>query len=60
MLLLDQRLSNLSLTELGPEDVPGASNYWLDIYDPSGAAVAARVWILDSGDKGCGGVMEGW
>lgn len=75
LVTLDQASSNLSLTQLGPEHITGASNYWLDIL-PSGLAqrvarnvsvpgehqseaghsaqAAARIWMIDSTDGGCG------
>lgn len=42
---------SLSLTQMGPSDLPGVSNYWLDIYenDDDAETIAARVLILDSG-----------
>ncbi len=57
---LDMRSSNLSLTQQGPEGVTGASNYYLDIYDARGEEVAARVWLLDSMDRGCERTTAGW
>lgn len=44
----------------GPEGITGASNYWLDILEPSGAAVAARIWMLDSGNRGCADSPRSW
>ncbi len=51
---------NLSLTQQGPANVSGAGNYYLDIYDTSGKAVAARVWLLDSNNRGCQHTRAGW
>ncbi|GAB4822377.1 hypothetical protein N2152v2_009423 [Parachlorella kessleri] len=60
VLALDMRLSNLSLTQQGPQNISHASNYYLDIFDAAGEEVAARIWMLDSGDLGCGNVSQGW
>ncbi|KAL4427687.1 hypothetical protein ABPG75_001776 [Micractinium tetrahymenae] len=61
------------LTRQGPASVAGASNFWLDVhpYSPplgrAGAAggdaadgPAARIWLLDSGDRYCPPLMYGW
>eukprot|EP01102_Stenamoeba_stenopodia_P020743 TRINITY_DN8201_c0_g1_i1.p1 TRINITY_DN8201_c0_g1~~TRINITY_DN8201_c0_g1_i1.p1 ORF type:complete len:384 (+),score=63.09 TRINITY_DN8201_c0_g1_i1:36-1154(+) len=51
---------NLSLSQFGPTDIPGVSNYVLFVnssVDPTKAAAA--MYIFDSGDSNCEGV-EGW
>lgn len=45
--------------QLGPQGLTGAANYWLDVYDAAGEEVAARVWVLDSGNMVCEG-LSGW
>jgi hypothetical protein len=63
--------SPLSLTQQGPAGVSGASNYWLDVHPPltpgrqaedgsGGGGPAARIWLLDSGDRTCPPLMFGW
>lgn len=37
----------LSLTQVGPKELPGVSNYWLDVFGEN--QVAMRVLLLDSG-----------
>lgn len=51
---------SLSLTRPGPEGLPGGGNYWIDVLEPRGEAVAARIWMLDSGNRGCGHLAWGW
>jgi pre-mRNA-splicing factor SYF1 len=51
---------NLSLTQAGPRYLTGAGNYWLDVYDAAGSRVAARIWMLDSGNRGCDELPDGW
>lgn len=46
-----------SLTRAGPEHITGATNYWIDLADS--ARIRARLWFLDSMDRGCAG-MTGW
>lgn len=60
------------LTRQGPAAASGASNFWLDIHphgaqtgragaaDEGGDAPAARIWLLDSGDRYCPPLMYGW
>lgn len=52
IILLD-RQSKGSLTQMGPKEAMGLSNYYLDILPARGAQSAARVWMLDSGGRGC-------
>jgi pre-mRNA-splicing factor SYF1 len=42
-----------SLTQLGPREAMGLSNYHLEILAPKGAQASARIWMLDSGGRGC-------
>ncbi|KAL4452418.1 hypothetical protein ABPG75_008080 [Micractinium tetrahymenae] len=51
---------SLSLTLPGPEGLPGGGNYWIDVLEPQGEAVAARIWMVDSGNRGCGQLAWGW
>lgn len=73
---LDAASSKLSLTRQGPADVTGASNYLLSIRASSAGGssssrhggdgssndddVAARIWMLDSMDRGCYYIPIGW
>lgn len=57
---LDAASGLLSLTQPGPQDITGAANYYLDVYDSAGRTVAARIWMLDSMARGCGPVTVGW
>ena len=51
----------LSLTKSGPARLSGAGNYWLDVLAPGNSSkVAARLWFLDSGNRGCDGGAAGW
>ena len=52
-MLLDMRLQQGSLTQLGPREATGLSNYYLDIVANKGGGPAARIWMLDSGGRGC-------
>ena len=45
-----------------PDRVPGQpapGNYWLDVLAESGQRTALRLWLLDSGSRGCVG-KAGW
>ncbi|CAL8463973.1 g3508 [Coccomyxa elongata] len=53
IVLLDMRLQQGSLTQLGPREAMGLSNYYLDIAANKGGGPAARIWMLDSGGRGC-------
>lgn len=46
--LVDQEF-NLSLTQTGPSNVTGTSNYILPIYSSTGNSILAQVALLDSG-----------
>lgn len=50
----------LSLTRPGPPGLPGGGNYWIDVLEPQGQAAVARIWMLDSGNRGCGRLAWGW
>jgi hypothetical protein len=53
--------SRWSLTQQGPEGITGATNYFLPVLARNGSDVeAARIWFLDSMDRGCGLAMFGW
>jgi len=55
----DKEISgDLSYTQVGPDDITGASNYYVDVY--SGVVgqedrVDARLWFFDSMNRGCEG-----
>lgn len=57
------REHNLSLTQHGPDDVSGATNYYLPIYsyDPQNKTndIGQILWVFDSGSNDCVGV-KGW
>ena len=48
--------SNVSISQTDP----AGTSYFLDIYDPDGVVLAARIWMLDSNDRGCGQLRAGW
>ena len=51
----------LSLSQAGPPGLSGAGNYWVDVLAPGESTeVAARLWFLDSGNRGCNGGAAGW
>lgn len=51
----------LSLSRAGPARLSGAGNYWVDVLAPGNSTeVAARLWFLDSGNRGCNGSAAGW
>lgn len=51
----------LSLTQPGPASLGGSGNYWLDVLAPGNSSQpAARIWFLDSGNRGCNGEAAGW
>lgn len=51
----------LSLTRPGPAGLPGAGAYWIDVLGPGTSRdVAARIWMVDSGNRGCDGTASGW
>lgn len=49
----------LSLTQHGPNDISGATNYYLPIYKYNSTEIGHVLWVFDSGNKGCLGV-SGW
>ena len=53
----DAAHNNISCTRRGPQGITGTSNYFLDVLDGNG--VGARIWFLDSMDRGCRNV-PGW
>ena len=69
ILLQDIEISNsmgnvLSLTQLGPLDITGASNYYLDVLNNnsnnSNNQVDARLWFFDSMNRGCEDDSNSW
>jgi hypothetical protein len=58
----DKNISGeLSLTQVGPDDITGASNYYVNVY--SGVSgqedrVDARLWFFDSMNRECEGVQS--
>lgn len=46
--------------QAGPKNITGAANYHVDIYDNQGEEVVGRLWVLDSMDRSCMDVGEGW
>jgi len=64
-----QHPSPLSLTLPGPANISGGGNFWIDLLAPqpggqagnaAEAAVVGRIWMLDSGNRGCGRLAWGW
>eukprot|EP00026_Physarum_polycephalum_P007086 Phypoly_transcript_07140.p1 GENE.Phypoly_transcript_07140~~Phypoly_transcript_07140.p1 ORF type:complete len:451 (+),score=36.16 Phypoly_transcript_07140:269-1621(+) len=57
------RAHDLSLTQHSPQDISGATNYYLPIYsyDPQNRStnIGQILWVFDSGSNGCMGV-DGW
>ncbi|KAH3742825.1 metallophosphoesterase family protein [Pelomyxa schiedti] len=52
LMTLDQSLQG-SLSQIGPTDLPGVSNYWLPVYSDSGETdIAAVLYFLDTLDSG--------
>ncbi|ELR22873.1 Ser/Thr phosphatase family superfamily protein [Acanthamoeba castellanii str. Neff] len=43
----------LSLTQFGPADVDGVTNYYLPVQSSASQAVAANLWMFDSNDVKC-------
>jgi hypothetical protein len=67
ILLQDIESSNsmgkiLSLTEMGPLDITGASNYYLDVLSTNNNMdwVDARLWFFDSMNRGCEDDSNSW
>jgi hypothetical protein len=60
----------LSHSRPGPHNITGGANYFVDVYNTGncdslqegrgGGHVAARIWILDSGDRGCMETEKSW
>lgn len=51
---------NLSLTQNGPMNITGATNYFIDVRAYGESRAAARLWFLDSMDRGCENVTSSW
>lgn len=49
----------LSMTQLGPSNIAGASNYYLPIYSYNSTEIGQVLWVFDSGNTGCLDV-KGW
>jgi len=54
---------DLSYSRIGPDDITGASNYYIDVY--SGVSghedrVDLRLWFFDSMSRGCEGNSSSW
>jgi hypothetical protein len=43
----------LSLTQFGPADVDGVTNYYLPVQSSASPAVVANLWMFDSNDVKC-------
>lgn len=43
----------LSLTQTGPVNIHGFTNYYFPIYDNNGTQELVRLWVFDSGDANC-------
>lgn len=60
----DVRISgDLSLTQVGPLQITGASNYYIDVLNSSPrnpAVVDARLWFFDSMNRGCENDPTSW
>jgi hypothetical protein len=52
------RLYPLSLTQHGPENISGSTNYVLSIYG-NDSDIATNLWIFDTGRHECNG-YQGW
>lgn len=51
--------AQLSYTKQGPLNITGASNYYIDVGSSKNESTAARIWMLDSMDRGCGTNPDG-
>lgn len=56
--LMDSK-NDLSLTEVGPENIDGTTNYFHPVYDKDGKKKLFYVWIFDTQVENCNGV-PGW
>ena len=56
IMALAGRESNVSICQTDP----AGTSYYLDVYDSYGLGTAARIWMLDSNDRGCGQLRAGW
>ena len=48
-----------TLTKAGPRQAIGLSNYYMDVAAPKAGGRGARIWMLDSGGRGCDWVYAG-
>lgn len=46
----------LSLTEMGPDNIGGVTNYYKAVYDQTGTKKLFYIWVLDSNVEHCEGV----
>jgi pre-mRNA-splicing factor SYF1 len=51
---------NLSVTKVGPENVRGVTNYWVNIHKHGSQDIAARLWFFDSMNYGCADSEASW
>lgn len=51
---------DLSLTKTGPENITGASNYFLPIESSNTNQESARLWFFDSMRNACEGSEYSW
>ncbi|KAH3757109.1 metallophosphoesterase family protein [Pelomyxa schiedti] len=59
LMTIDQSLTG-SLSQFGPSDLPGVSNYWLPIYSSAEETeIAAILYLIASSDGGCEDVPDG-
>ncbi|GMH44892.1 hypothetical protein BSKO_12849 [Bryopsis sp. KO-2023] len=49
-----------SLTQPGPENITGVSNYFLPVRSSNTSQESARLWFFDSMAKGCNGLHYSW
>ncbi|GAB4821833.1 hypothetical protein N2152v2_008879 [Parachlorella kessleri] len=56
IMALAGRDNNVSISQTDP----AGTSYYIDLYDPDGLGIAARIWMLDSNDRGCGPLRAGW
>lgn len=47
MALMDSK-NDLSMTQVGPEDIDGTSNYFHPIYDKDGKKKLFYIWVFDT------------
>eukprot|EP01025_Chloroclados_australasicus_P017529 TRINITY_DN18953_c1_g1_i1.p1 TRINITY_DN18953_c1_g1~~TRINITY_DN18953_c1_g1_i1.p1 ORF type:complete len:418 (-),score=47.86 TRINITY_DN18953_c1_g1_i1:209-1399(-) len=50
----------LAMTQVGPDHISGASNYYLDVFAHNGDQIVIRIWFLDTMGKGCNNLPNSW